>query len=314
MNGGYVMELRDLEYFTVVAEHGHLGRAAELLGLSQPALSKGIARLEDAMEVKLFRRTAKGMDLTAEGSLLLSRARELRQSLRNVAREVSDVGRGHAGHIKIGVGPTVNDEFLMAAITELLRAEPRITMKVVVSDIDEILPALQSGQIDVVFNLMVFKPPAGLAYIPLREDECVACCAASHRLAARTHVPLSELSKERWALGEPGLPTQQRLHQVFRDNGLEPPRVALESRLLSLRVQAAANAGLLLYTSRAVITRFGTGEIVLKALPVPELRWVRSVGVLHREERYLSPAVRRFIQILTRITSSTVVDAVPTRL
>jgi DNA-binding transcriptional LysR family regulator len=314
MNGGYVMELRDLEYFAVVAEQGNLGRAAELLGLSQPALSKSIARLEDAMEVKLFRRTAKGMDLTAEGSLLLSRARELRQSLRNVAREVSDVSRGHAGHIKIGVGPTVNDEFLLAAIIELLRAEPRITMKVVVSDIDEILPALQSGQIDVVFNLMVFKPPAGLAYIPLREDECVAFCAANHRLAARTHVQLSELSKERWALGEPGLPTQQRLHEVFRDNGLEPPRVALESRLLSLRVQAAANAGLLLYTSRTVATRFGTGEIALKALPVQELRWVRSVGVLHREEPYLSPAVRRFIEILTRITLNTAADAVPARL
>jgi DNA-binding transcriptional LysR family regulator len=145
MNGGYVMELRDLEYFAVVAEQGNLGRAAELLGLSQPALSKSIARLEDAMEVKLFRRTGKGMDLTAEGSLLLSRAREIRQSLRNVAREVSDVSRGHAGHFKIGVGPTVNDEFLLAAIIELLRAEPRITMKVMVSDVDEILPALQSA-------------------------------------------------------------------------------------------------------------------------------------------------------------------------
>jgi DNA-binding transcriptional LysR family regulator len=314
MNGGYVMELRDLEYFAVVAEQGNLGRAAELLGLSQPALSKSIARLEDAMEVKLFRRTAKGMDLTAEGSLLLSRARELRQSLRNVAREVSDVSRGHAGHIKIGVGPIANDEFLLAAMIELLRSEPRITIKVIVSDIDEILPALQSGKIDIVFNLMVFKPPAGLAYIPLREDECAVFCAANHRLAARTHVTLSELSKERWALGEPGLPTQQRLHEVFRDNGLEPPRVALESRLLSLRLEAVANSDLLTYTSGAVARRFGRWEVALKAIPIEELRWVRSVGVLHREEPYLSPAVRRFIEILTRITSSTAGEARSVRL
>jgi DNA-binding transcriptional LysR family regulator len=307
MNGGYVMELRDLEYFAVVAEQGNLGRAAEMLGLSQPALSKSIARLEDAIEVKLFRRTAKGMDLTAEGSLLLSRARELRQSLRNVAREVADVSRGHAGHIRIGVGPNANDEFLLAAITELLTVEPRITMKVTVSDIDEILPALQSGQIDVVFNLMVFKPPAGLAYIPLREDECVVCCATNHRLAAGAHVTLPELSKERWALGEPGLPTQQRLHEVFRDNGLDPPRVALESRLLSLRLEAAANSDLLVYTSRALAERLGA----LRVLPVQELRWVRSVGVLHREEPYLSPAVRRFIELLTRITSSTAAETVP---
>src|SRR5262245_66282968 len=103
MNDGYVMELRDLEYFAVVAEQGNLGRAAELLGLSQPALSKSIARLEDATEDKLFRRTAKGRDLTAEGSMLLSRGRELRQSLRNVAREDSDCSRGQAGHSKLGI-------------------------------------------------------------------------------------------------------------------------------------------------------------------------------------------------------------------
>ena len=139
-------------------------------------MSKSLKRLEDALEVRLFRRSANGMELTAEGSLLLSRARELRQSLRNVAREVSDVSRGHAGHIKIGVGPNANDESLLAAITELLKGEPRVTMEVLVSDQDEIIPALHRGEIDVVVNLVYPKPPAGLAYIPLREDECVACC------------------------------------------------------------------------------------------------------------------------------------------
>ena len=153
MNGGDVMELRDLEYFVVVAEQGNLGRAAEQLRLSQPALSKSLKRLEDALEVRLFRRSANGMELTAEGSLLLSRARELRDSLRNVAREVSDVSRGHAGHINVGVGPNANDEFLLAAVTELLRTEPRITMKVIVSDQDEIIPALRRGEIDLVINL-----------------------------------------------------------------------------------------------------------------------------------------------------------------
>src|SRR5262245_30614479 len=244
MNGGYVMELRDLEYFIVVAEHGQLGRAAELLGLSQPALSKSLKRLEDALEVRLFRRNASGMELTAEGSLLLARARELRDSLRNVAREVSDVSRGHAGHINIGVGPNANDEFLLAAVTELLRTEPRITMKVIVSDQDEILPALRRGEIDVVVNLVYPKPPAGLVYIHTREDECVVSCGPNHRLAGRTNIPLAELSDERWALGEPGLPTNQILREILRDHGMEPPRVALQSRLLSLRLQAAANSDL----------------------------------------------------------------------
>jgi DNA-binding transcriptional LysR family regulator len=298
MNCGGVMELRDLEYFVVVAEQGHLGRAAAQLRLSQPALSKSLKRLEDALEVRLFRRSANGMELTAEGSLLLLRARELRDSLRNVVREVADVSKGHAGHINVGVGPNANDEFLLAAVTELLRTEPRITLKVIVSDQDEIIPALRRGEIDVVVNLVYPKPPTGLAYIDLREDECVVCCGPNHRLAGRSHVTLAELSDERWALGEPGLPTQQILHEVLRDHGMEPPRAALQTRLLSLRLQAAASSNLLLYTSKAIAQQFGA----LAVLPVEELRSVRSLGVLHRKEPYLSPAIRRFIDILKAVT------------
>src|SRR5262249_16055542 len=162
MNFGYRMELRDLEYFAIVAEHGHLGRAADVLGLSQPALSKSLGRLEGAMQVRLFRRSAKGMELTAEGTLLLQRARELRQSLRNGAREVSDVSRGHVGHIRVGLGPSVNDQLVLVAFAELLREEPRITMKVIVSDADEIMPLLHSGQLDVVVNIQYPAPPGGL--------------------------------------------------------------------------------------------------------------------------------------------------------
>jgi DNA-binding transcriptional LysR family regulator len=304
MNFGYAMELRDLEYFVVVAEHGHLGRAADVLGLSQPALSKSLGRLEGAMQVKLFRRSSKGMELTAEGSLLLLRARELRQSLRNVAREVSDVSRGHAGHIKVGLGPSVNDQLMLSAFVELLREEPRITMKVIVSDADEIMPALQGGQLDVVVNILHPAPPAGFVYVALYQDEAVVCCAPNHRLAGRSHVPLAELSKERWAVSEPRLPTQQRLHDVFRNSGLEPPRIAFESRSMELRMQAAAKSDLLLYTSKARAGRSGSGQIALHALPVKELCWVRSIGVIHRKEPYMSPAIRRFIEILVRTSSA----------
>ena len=62
------MELRDLEYFAIVAEHGHFGRAAEALGLSQPALSMGLRRIETSMQTKLVKRTPKGVELTVAGA------------------------------------------------------------------------------------------------------------------------------------------------------------------------------------------------------------------------------------------------------
>jgi DNA-binding transcriptional LysR family regulator len=144
------------------------------------------------------------------------------------------------------------------AFAEMLRAAPRITIKAMVSDADEILAALHSGQLDIVVNILypTTPPPAGLVFIPLYEEECVPLCAPSHRLAAHTHVPLVELSKERWALSgavhsESVLSTLRKLREVFRNSGLEPPHIAFESRSLSLRLQVSANSDLLLYTSRA---------------------------------------------------------------
>ena len=88
------MELRDLEYFAVVAEHGHVGRAAEALGLSQPALSKSLRRLEKAMQAKLVKRTPKGVELTAVGSALHMHVHRLRLSLNDVVHEAADLSQG----------------------------------------------------------------------------------------------------------------------------------------------------------------------------------------------------------------------------
>src|SRR5215813_6494829 len=123
------MELRDIEYFTVIAEQGNRERAADILGLSQPALSKSLRRLEDALRVKLFRRSPRGLTLPAEGSTLLQRTRELRLSLQSVAREVSEVGDGRVAHLRVGVGPSVPGHLVAAASASLMMDAPRTTMQ-----------------------------------------------------------------------------------------------------------------------------------------------------------------------------------------
>src|SRR5262245_36328008 len=297
------MELRDIEYFEEIAEQRHVGRAAERLGLSQPALSKSLRRLEDALQVKLFDRNSKGLELTAEGSLLLARARELRLSLRNVAREVTDVSQGRAGHLRIGVGPVVPTRLISNALARLLIEAPRVTARVTISDADEIIPALRKGELDLNINIMHATPPEGLCYVQLYEDEFVVCASRTHRLSGRSKVSLDELSGQRWALSEPVLPTQQRLRQAFDEHGLPPPRVALESRSLTVRLQAVASSDLLAYASRRMIERFVAHGHALTVLPVHELVWRRPVGAIHRNEPYLHAAARRFIDILKACSS-----------
>ena len=106
------MDLRDLAFFEVIAETGHLGRASEKLGRTQPALTKCIQRLEASVGAELFARSGRGLVLTQVGDVLLSRARLMRTAMDEAIREVSEFAAGTAGHVRIGTGATMAEYLL----------------------------------------------------------------------------------------------------------------------------------------------------------------------------------------------------------
>jgi len=291
------MELRDIEYFAVVAEHGHLGRAAEALGLSQPAVSKSLRRLEQALEAKLVKRTPKGVELTAEGSALLLRVRDLRLSLQDVTREIADLSQGRVGHLRIGGGEIIAEHLLPAVFTAMLKDTPKITLKFSVSENDLMLPALSNGELDLVVNYLRPALPEGLVQERLYDEEMVVCASADHRLIRLKRVTLADLAHERWTLTEPVLQTTQWLRRAFQDRGLPPPRVAFESRSARFRFQILSSSDLLDFEPRHIFQQ-AAARFRLKEIPVKELMWHRPIGVIYRKDAYLSPANRRFIEIL----------------
>src|SRR5262245_36581930 len=124
----YTMDLRDIEYFAVLAEHGQLVRAAEALGLSQPALSLSLRRLEKSARAKLVKRTPKGVELTAVGTALLTHVRRLQLARDDLAREISDVAHGEAGHVRVGTGPATADGFLPRVCSTVMKETPKVTV------------------------------------------------------------------------------------------------------------------------------------------------------------------------------------------
>jgi DNA-binding transcriptional LysR family regulator len=290
------MELRDIEYFAVVAEHGNVRRASEALGLSPPALSKSLRRLEQSMQAKLVDRTAKGVALTPVGTALLAQVQRLRVTLRDIKREAEDLSQGRAGHLRIGVGATTVED-LPEAYTALLKAAPSLTGQVIVADNDVMVPALRNGELDLIFNVIPDAPYDGCFQEHLFDDEFVVCASADHRLAKRKRVAISDLVQERWTLSAPAVLNVQHVHRAFHDAGLPPPRVAIEARPVRLRLQICAATSLLSFNARRTLHQVAP-RFRLKELPVAELRWRRAMGVIYRKDSYLSPAARRLIQHL----------------
>ncbi len=292
------MEIRDIEYFAVVAEQRHLGRAAEALGLSTAALSKSLRRIEKLAEAKLVRRTPKGVDLTPVGDAVLAHVEQLRLARDDLMREVKDVAHGRAGNLRIGAGPAMAEHTLPAACGALLNETPKVTISIAVSNNDQMVPELRKGNLDLVVNFIPEYPYHGLAQDVLWDDEFVVYASAAHRLARRKRVALEDLVGERWAVTTASaFLTRQSLQRAFEEAGLPPPRIALLAESVTLRLRAVAATDLLgIVPKRAV--QEAPSDLRLAVLRVPELDQPRRAGVFYRKDGYLSPAGRRFIALL----------------
>ena len=290
----------------MVAQHGHLGRAAEALGLGQPALSMSLRRLEKSAQAKLVKRTPKGVELTAVGAALLSHVSKLRLARDDLAREVADLAHGRAGHLRIGASPSNADVGLPEACSRLLMEAPKVTVNVAVLDNDALLPALRKGDLDIALTHTPQLSQPDVAIEWFREDEFVVYSASSHRLAKRKSITLHDLAQERWAAAASAsgaFGPLQVLREAFEEHGLPAPRIALVSDLAMLRLRAVARSDLLGTAVKPNVQEVAT-RLRLKILPVRRSDWVRRAAVAYRKDAYLSPAARRFVEILKATAAS----------
>lgn len=292
------MELRDIEYFSSVAEHGHLGRAAEALGLSTPALSKSLRRLEKELQAKLVSRTPKGVELTAEGSALLAHVRPLRLAMHDITREVADLRQGRSGHIRFGSTPGAADHLIPAAFSKLSSDAPGVTVSVTVEPGNPLLvSSLRNGQLDVIAMNLTTVPYEDIVQEGLYEEEFVVYASADHRLAKRQRLRITDLAQEEWAFPTIDGAVYKWTQRLFEDNGLPPPRVTLMGGPMQIRLQAIGSSHLLGLAPRRIVREVAS-RLRLTEIPVKDLVWVRHVGIGYRKDAYLSPVARRFIEIL----------------
>ena len=289
------LNLRDLAYFEVVAELGHLGQAAERLGRTQPALTKSMQRLEASFGTPLFSRAGRGIQLTPVGEVLLGRARLLRGASEEALREVHDFAQGNAGHVRIGSGPIAADHVLPALCQLLLREAPSTTIDITVGPSMALRQQLSEGSIDLLIGLVPVSDALFQTH-PISEDAVVVATSPQHSVFALPQVSLQALLDYGWALPAVSIPSRQWLDAVFQSRGLPLPRVHVSANSIPLLPALIARTGLLSFVSRRTLSDSRHG--VLKEVPLPETTLIRILGVTHRRGGYLSPAARRLVSLL----------------
>lgn len=297
------MDFRDLRYFEVVAELGHLGHAAEKLCRTQSALSKSIKRLEEELETQLFERSGRGIVLTPSGALLLERAKILQRGVEESKRQLKDFARGIRGHVRLGVSTTMAELLLPAVTEEFLRSAPDVTMELTLGMNDRLRDLLQAGHIDLMLGPLD-SVDGVFATCPIVDDEVVVVAGPDHPIFELPR-KMTSLADQRWVLPSNQVSTRRWINQLLNDHGLPPAQVQIESNSILLVPQLITRNHLLSLLSRR---NLGAGRpgYPLREVPIPAAVMRRTFGVLYRDEAYLTPPVLCLLNILRNCSPSLV--------
>jgi DNA-binding transcriptional LysR family regulator len=203
------MELRHLRYFIAVAEEGHITRAAERLGMQQPPLSQQIKAIELELDVQLFLRKARGVELTDAGRAFLEEARATLKHLDRAFETTRRASRGEQGRICVGVTSTTPFHPLVPrAIRAFREACPMVSLTLEECLSNESVDRLRNEQMDVAFIRATSGDEHGLTVSALLEEPMVIALPTTHALAKgkpQAGISLDRLSRETFILyGPPG--------------------------------------------------------------------------------------------------------------
>lgn len=217
------IELRHLRYFIAAAEHGSFRKAGSSLGLSQSAISRCIADLEDRMGASLFHRHAWGVSSTFAGQRFLHRARQAIKTIDEGAHEVAAAGRSEQGRVRIGIYSSIASGFLTKLLASYGRSHKDVRIELIDGDPAEHVAAIRQFRLDVAFLTGAREWP-GCDWTPLWSERVFVVLPDLHPLAALDEVMWGDLADEPFIVSEaaPGQEIHDHLVRELADLGRHP--------------------------------------------------------------------------------------------
>jgi DNA-binding transcriptional LysR family regulator len=291
------MDLKRLKSMTVLAEELHFGRAAERLGIAQPALTQQIQSLERDIGVQLFLRTKRSVRLTISGQVMLSEAvRTLQQAERTIL-VAKQAGRGQLGHIEIGfVGSAVFSGVLAGAIARYRAVNPLVEFRLNELGILQQLQDVASGQLDVgIIRLPVKSAAPELTISAIYRDPIILAIPARHPLAKLKAVPAGRLRNEQFVAVQiqEGVGFNAQVAELCAVAGLTPQITQRAGQFTALVGMVAGGLGLAFVPSS--VKNLKIPDVVYR--PVSNSDQKSDLAMVHRKSER-APVLLSFIKEL----------------
>ncbi|WP_404377520.1 LysR family transcriptional regulator [Vreelandella aquamarina] len=290
------MDTQSLQAFLAVAETKSFSRAAEQLHLTQPAVSKRIATLEDLLGTRLFDRIGRRIALTEAGNVLLPKAQRILLTVEDSRRALANLSGQVGGTLTLATSHHIGLHRLPPLLKQYTQRHPEVALDLHFLDSELAYQGVMDGTLEMAIVTLAPHPVEQLQVVELWQDRLCFVCATDHPLAKRTRrhrapLSLAELCDFNCVL--PGAKTFTRtlIGQRFEEAGLTLPVSMSTNYLETLKMMCSVGLGWSLLPEKMI-------DSELVELPVDTAPIHRPLGYLVHHNRTLSNAARKMIEQL----------------
>ena len=299
------IKLRHLQLLVALDQFRHLGRAAEFLSVTQPAVSKTLAELESLFGVRLFDRSTRGTEPTAYGDSVVRFARTVLAGYQRTREEIASMASGAAGRTSVGAMVVALPLVLGQAIDRLKARSPLTTVLVEEGDLTRLLPRLRLGELELFIGRLEpgYAAPDLDTEVLFNEPMRIVV-APDHPLAALARPTWKALAALPWVMPPPWASLRVKLEQVFLAKGLQPPGDTVETASFLALHTVVRRRGAAALVARSVARQFERERLV-RVLPVRVPVELPPVGIITVRGRRNSPSADRLIECLRAVAPRT---------
>lgn len=296
------VKLHDLRVLIAVVQAGSMGKAAQRLATSQPAISRSIADLEHALGVRLVDRSARGIEPTPYGKALIKRGVGAFDELRQGLSDIEFLANPTTGEVRVAASIAVAQGFVAGVIDRLSRRYPRLNFQVEAGDTRMANVALEEREVDLaVVHVVTPMAKATTNVETLFHEPHVVAVGPKSAWLRRRRVTLADLMDERWALPPPDSPYGVVVAEAFRSQGLDIPRTTVVSTLPIRNTLAATGRFLTMVPRMVVGPAAGAGSLRPLSIDLPTTS--RPLGIVTLKNRTLNPVARLFVECAREVSS-----------
>jgi DNA-binding transcriptional LysR family regulator len=291
------LRMRQIALLLAIGENRTLHAASQQMGMTQPAATKMLHELEDALGQRLFDRVGRGLTLNAAGLAVMNTFRGMRGTMEALNRELQELRLGGAGKLFIGSIMAASPELLTDTLIRLREEYPLLSIEISVETSDRLVEQMREGALDVVIGRMLGPAKQNHVFRPIGEEPLSVVVAIDHPLAERSSVSFDDMLQYPWILQPHGSPMREVLEQEFRDHHTSFHRGLIETSSILTTTNLIFKTQMIAVIPESSASRYQTHGL-LKILPYTIAHKLAAYGSIVRSDRPVSAAAARFLELL----------------